>query len=92
MIYKDGDIVLFAANRYHLGIVRANQSSSTSDVLVQWMKTDPLWMKPYDIVAEAFSRLPRPAYLETRKRLLYDIFEPLPSEKPSYAPQQLWEE
>lgn len=91
MNYRKDDIVLLAANRYHLGIVRANQASSTSDVLVQWMKTEPLWMKPYDIVAESFNRLVRPAYLETRKRPLYDIFELLPSEKPSYTPQQLWE-
>lgn len=86
-LYKKDDIVLLADNRYHLGLVRENQLSSTSEVLVQWMKYLPIFMKPGEIILESAHVRYHPA-----QRIHYDIWELLDSEKPTYNEISLWEQ
>lgn len=77
-MYQKDDVVLLAANPYHLGLVRANQSSSRESVLVEWLGTQPVWMRPDEIVLESTYWAFHP------ERQSYDIMEPI------FEEQSLW--
>lgn len=76
-LYQENDLVVLAANPYHLGIVRANQTSSRDSVLVEWLAGEA-WARPDEIVLESTHHAFHP---EQRS---YDIFEPI------YEEQSLW--
>jgi len=78
-LYTTGEIVLLAANPYHLGLVRADQEHSRASVLVEWLGTEPVWMHLDEIVRESTHRLFHPLPLTGP---IYDIFEPALLQEP----------
>lgn len=80
-IYHANDLVLLAANPYHLGLVQADQVGTTGDVLVEWMDTPPVHMRPHEIVSEGTYRDLHPGPHR------YDIFGPTDQEYLSALPE-----
>ena len=76
-MYKKDDLVVLAANPYHIGLVRQDQAGSRESVLVEWMRTPPVWMQPHEIILEAVHHALHPAQS-------YDILEPI------FEEQSLW--
>jgi hypothetical protein len=80
-MYRKDEMVVLAANRYHLGIVREDQEHSRASVLVEWL-AGPAWCRPDEILLEsthrAFHTPPR------GDRAAYDVLEPI------YEERSLW--
>jgi len=72
-LYRKDEIVLLAANPYHLGIVSADQTNRRDSVFIRWLSGEA-WMRPDEIVRESVHHQLQPVPMDLREKPPYDIF------------------